>query len=67
MYSDSRSELCKTCIHTEVCGKDKNIVGDVYVAPHPVFFSEEYIEKSWENYLRRKELGFPCDDYMEKK
>ena len=57
--------LCKTCIHTKVCMKDKNIVGDVYVAPNPWFFDEEYKKKSWEKYLEWKKEGFPCSEYME--
>lgn len=58
------SKLCETCIHQPVCMKDKNIVGDVYVAPHPVFFDEEYRKKTWEDFKEREAKGFPCDDYM---
>lgn len=58
--------FCKTCIHTEVCYRDKNLFGeDMYVAPHPLFFDDEYKKKSWENYLKRKEQGFPCDKFLE--
>lgn len=47
--------------------KDKNIVGDFYVAPHPFFFDEEYKKKSWEKYKLREKQGFPCDDYKAEK
>ena len=58
--------FCKTCIHTEVCLWDKNIFGEnIYVAPHPLFFDDEYKKKSWENYLKSKEQGFPCDKFLE--
>lgn len=56
---------CKTCIHTDVCIRDKNLFGDIYVAPNPWFFDEEYRKKSWENYLKREEQGFPCDKFLE--
>ena len=63
---EKKMGFCKTCIHTEVCLNDKNIFGDnVYVAPHPLFFDDEYKKKSWENYLKRKEQGFPCDKFLE--
>ena len=59
-----KSKLCETCVHTKVCMRDKNIVGDVYVAPHPLFFDEEYKQKAWENYKERETMGFPCDEYQ---
>lgn len=62
-----KSELCRTCVHTKVCMKDKNTVGDFYVAPHPFFFDEEYKKKSWEKYKLREKQGFPCDDYKAEK
>ena len=62
-----KAELCKTCIHTRVCGRDKNLVGDMYVAPTPWFFDEEYKRKAWEDYKKREEEGFPCDEYLPEK
>lgn len=55
------SDMCKTCIHTKVCMHDKNIVGDVFVPGHPLFFDNQ---KLYEEFLERKANGFPCDDYM---
>lgn len=57
-----KSKMCESCIHTEVCRHDKNLVGDVFVPGNPVLFdnSELYEKhKEWER------AGFPCDDYME--
>ena len=61
MISDMRSELCKTCIHTRVCSRDKNIVGDIFVSGNPYFFDNK---KLYEEYLERKKNGFPCDEYI---
>ncbi len=55
------SELCKTCIHTKVCMKDKNLIGDVFVMGHPMFFDND---KLYEKYKERERQGFPCKDYM---
>ena len=55
-----KSELCKTCIHTNVCMKDKNLVVDVFVAGNPNLFDNE---KLFEEYKKREASGFPCDDY----
>ena len=41
------------------------MVGDVYVAPTPWFFDEEYRQKAWENYKEREKMGFPCDEYQQ--
>lgn len=60
-----RSELCKTCIHTKICCHDKNLVGDVYVAPHPLLGSD-YADKAWKRYQEWKAAGFPCEDYIDK-
>ena len=57
------SELCKTCIHTKVCRHDKNLVGDVYVAPHPLL-GHEYAEEAWKWYQEWAAAGFPCEDYL---
>ena len=62
-----KSELCKSCIHTEVCGLDKNTVGDFYVAPNPWYFSEEYRKEAWEKYKEREAAGFPCEHYIKMK
>ena len=59
-----KEELCKTCIKTDVCMNDKNLFGDVYVAPNPWFFDEEYRQKAFENYKKRKAEGFPCEHYQ---
>lgn len=56
-----KSELCKTCIHTKVCMKDKNLVGDVPVMGHPMFFDND---KLYEEYKERERQGFPCEDYI---
>lgn len=56
------SELCKSCIHTKVCMKDKNLCGDVFVLGHPVLFDNH---KLYEEYKKREAAGFPCDDYIQ--
>ena len=58
---DLRSERCKTCGHTKVCCKDKNLVGDVFVAGHPSVFNNEELYKKYEE---QKEKWFLCDDYI---
>lgn len=58
---DFRAELCKSCIHTKVCFKDKNICGDVFVAGNPMIFDNEELFKK---YQEREAAGFPCDDYI---
>jgi len=60
-HVDLRSELCKTCIHTKVCMRDKNILGDVFVPGHPYFFDNEEL---YAKYEERKKAGFPCDEYL---
>ena len=55
------SELCKSCVHTKVCFKDKNLVGDVFVMGNPLIFDNKEL---YERYLERKEKGFPCEDYL---
>lgn len=60
------SELCKSCIHQRVCMLDKNVLGDVYVAPNPWFFDAEYKKKSWKDYIEREKQGFPCKEYFTK-
>ena len=60
------SELCKSCIHQQVCMLDKNMIGDVYIAPNPWFFDEEYKKNSWEHYLEWEKQGFPCEEYFTK-
>lgn len=56
-----KSELCKTCIHTKVCMHDKNLIGDVFVMGHPMFFDND---KLYEEYKERERQGFPCEDYI---
>lgn len=58
---DLRAELCKTCIHTKVCVKDKNIFGDNFVGGNPMFTDNAELYKKYEI---RKAAGFPCDDYV---
>ena len=60
MKLDFRSEMCKTCIHTKVCAKDKNVIGDVFMPPNPLLGQTE---QAWEKFKEWKEKGFPCDDY----
>lgn len=57
-----RSELCKSCIHSKVCMKTKNILGNVFVPGNPILFDNE---KLWAEYKKWEEAGFPCGDYME--
>ena len=59
--NDQRSELCKTCVHTSVCFKDKNLFGDVFIAGHPMVFNNNVL---YQKYLERKAAGFPCKDYL---
>ena len=58
--TDMRSDLCKTCIHTKVCSKDKNIIGDNFMMGHPILFEND---KLWERYKEWGAKGFPCEDY----
>ena len=58
------SELCKSCAHHKVCWKDKNIVGDVFVAGNPMIFDNQVL---YEKFKKREADGFPCEDYMEVK
>ena len=58
---DRRSEMCKKCIHTKVCFKDKNVCGDRFVAGNPLLFDNQ---KLWEKYEEREKNGFPRDDYF---
>lgn len=60
--SDLRSDLCKKCIHTKVCMKDKNICGDVFVPGNPMIFDNN---KLWKEYEERKAKGFPCVDFVD--
>ena len=60
--SDLRSDLCKKCIHTKVCMKDKNVCGDVFVPGNPMFFDNN---KLWKEYEERKAKGFPCVDFVD--
>ena len=56
-----KAELCKTCIHTDVCTRDKNIVGDVFVMGHPMFFDNKELHKKFKEWEAK---GFPCDMYL---
>ena len=48
-------ELCKSCVHTRICIRDKNLVGDVFVAVNPMFFDNE---KLYEEFKKREAAGF---------
>lgn len=61
MITNMQAELCKTCIHTKVCGKDKNTTGDIFIPGNPVIFDNQ---KLWEKFKQREAAGFPCDDYL---
>ena len=56
------SEMCKTCVHTNVCRHDKNLIGDYFVAGDPYFFDNNEL---WEKYKKWESEGFPCDDYLQ--
>jgi hypothetical protein len=56
-----KSELCKSCAHTNVCFKDKNLFGDIFVMGNPIIFDNR---KLYEKYKERERKGFPCDDYL---
>ena len=58
---DMRSEICKGCIHTKVCFKDKNICGDVFVPGNPMIFDNKELYRKYEE---RKAKGFPCNEYF---
>ena len=60
--SDMRSDLCKKCIHTKVCMKDKNLCGDGFVPGNPMIFDND---KLWKKYEERKAKGFPCVDFVD--
>lgn len=59
-----KAELCKTCAHTDVCTKTKNLLGDVYVPLHPVFFTMEERRKARENWEEYEANDYPCADYI---
>lgn len=61
IMDDLRSEMCRTCIHTNVCRHDKNLVGDKFVMGNPLFFDNR---KLFEKYEKWEREGFPCDDYI---
>ena len=50
-----KSEMCKKCIHTNVCFKDKNVCGDVFVAGNPMIFDNNELYRKYEE---RKAQGF---------
>ena len=56
-----KSELCKSCTHTKVCMKDKNVCGDVFVTGNPMIFDNNEL---WKKYKDREAKGFPCEDYQ---
>ena len=56
-----KSKSCNSCIHTNLCFKDKNLFGDVFIAGNPMIFDNRKLYKEYEE---RKEKGFPCDDYL---
>ena len=56
-----KSEMCKTCIHTSVCVKDKNLFGDVFILGNPMFFDNK---KLYEEFNKKEADGFPCEDYL---
>lgn len=56
------AELCKKCVHSNVCFKDKNLFGDVFIAGNPMIFDNKELFKK---YKEREAQGFPCDDFME--
>lgn len=56
-----KSELCKTCIHTNVCFKDKNIAGDMFVMGNPCFFDNDELYRKYKEW---EKAGFPCADYI---
>ena len=58
---DLRAELCKKCIHTKVCMKDKNVFGDSFVGGNPMFTDNKELYKKYELW---KAAGFPCIDYV---
>ena len=56
-----KSEMCKKCIHTNVCFKDKNVCGDVFVPGNPMIFDNNELYRKYEE---RKKQEFPCNDYF---
>lgn len=56
-----KSERCKACIHTKVCMKDLNVVGEFFMPGHPMLFDNEKLFKKYEE---RKKAGFPCKDFI---
>ena len=57
-----KSSLCRSCIHSNVCRKDKNIVGDMFVMGNPMIFNNDAL---YEKYKQREKDGFPCEDYLQ--
>lgn len=55
------SELCRSCIHHNVCCRDKNLVGDIFVPGNPMFFDNREL---YEKYKKWRDAGFPCNDYV---
>ena len=59
-----KSEQCRKCIHTNVCMKDKNLFGDIFIAGNPMIFDNE---KLFQEFKKRQEEGFSCKDYLSSK
>ena len=55
------SELCLRCVHHKVCMRDKNLVGDVFVAGNPMIFNNAEL---YERYKEWEKAGFPCEDFL---
>ena len=57
----AKSKMCESCVHTKVCLKDKNLIGDVFFPASPWFFDNK---SHYERFKEWEKEGFPCDDYM---
>ena len=56
-----RSKLCEACIHTHICTKDKNLIGDIFVPGNPLYWDNQ---KLYEEFKKHEVEGFPCNDYI---
>ena len=56
-----KSKLCKSCAHTNVCFKDQNLFGNIFIMGNPMIFDNRELYKQFKE---REAKGFPCDDYL---
>ena len=64
MSNSFSSTLCKSCVYSDNCMRDKNLFGDRFIAGNPMIFDND---KLWNEYKEREAAGFPCSNYKDEK